>query len=153
MLHAHRMGLLPYYPLASGALTGKYRRNVPMPQGARLTAHAARYGDRFLNDANWPVIERLQAFAEQRGHTLLELAFSWLASQSCVSSIIAGATRPEQVEANAAAVNWPLDRGRSARDRPDYPAPVTSCAPPACSRSRIAPSQSRPSKGRGFTVW
>jgi aryl-alcohol dehydrogenase-like predicted oxidoreductase len=108
MLHAHRMGLLPYYPLASGALTGKYRRNVPMPQGARLTAHAARYGDRFLNDANWPVIERLQAFAEQRGHTLLELAFSWLASQSCVSSIIAGATRPEQVEANAAAVNWPL---------------------------------------------
>ena len=108
MMQAQRMGLLPYYPLASGALTGKYQRNVALPQGARLTAHAARYGDRFLNDTNWPVIERLHAFAEQRGHTLLELAFSWLASRPCVSSIIAGATRLEQVEANVAAVNWSL---------------------------------------------
>jgi aryl-alcohol dehydrogenase-like predicted oxidoreductase len=108
MLQAYGMGLLPYYPLASGVLTGKYRRNRPMPEGARLTVHGARYADRFLNDANWPVIEQLEAFAEARGKSLLELAFSWLAARPCVSSIIAGATRPEQLEANVRAVGWTL---------------------------------------------
>jgi aryl-alcohol dehydrogenase-like predicted oxidoreductase len=102
------MGLLPYCPLASGALTGKYRRNVPMPAGARLTKHAARYGDRFLNDDTWPIVECLEQFATQRGRTLLELAFSWLAARTCVSSIIAGATKPEQLDANVRAVNWAL---------------------------------------------
>jgi aryl-alcohol dehydrogenase-like predicted oxidoreductase len=102
------MGLLPYYPLASGVLTGKYRRNVAMPEGARLTVHGARYGDRFLNDANWPIVEALQTFAETHGRTLLELAFSWLATRPCVASVIAGATRPEQVEANVRAVTWAL---------------------------------------------
>ena len=81
MMQATGMGLLPYYPLASGLLTGKYRRNTPMPEGARLTVHGARYGSRFINDANWPIVERLETFAEQRGRTLLELAFSWLASR------------------------------------------------------------------------
>ena len=108
MMQAYGMGLLPYYPLASGALTGKYQRDRPMPEGARLSLHAARYGDRFLNDANWPVVERLEAFAEQHGRTLLELAFSWLAAQPCVSSIIAGATKPEQVQANVCAADWVL---------------------------------------------
>ncbi len=108
MMQAYGMGLLPYYPLASGTLTGKYRRNTPMPDGARLTLHGARYGDRFLNDANWPIVERLEAFAEQRGRTLLELAFSWLAARPCVSSIIAGATKPEQVKANVRAADWML---------------------------------------------
>jgi aryl-alcohol dehydrogenase-like predicted oxidoreductase len=79
-----------------------------MPDGARLTVHAARYGGRFLNDANWPIVERLEAFAEAHGRSLLELAFSWLAARPCVSSIIAGATKPEQVEANVDAVNWSL---------------------------------------------
>jgi aryl-alcohol dehydrogenase-like predicted oxidoreductase len=108
MMQAYGMGLLPYYPLASGALTGKYRRNTPMPDDARLTLHGARYGDRFLNDANWPIVEQLEAFAEQRGRTLLELAFSWLAARPCVSSIIAGATKPEQVKANVRAADWIL---------------------------------------------
>ena len=108
MMHAHGMGLLPYYPLASGALTGKYRRNVPMPAGARLMLYSARYGDRFLNDRNWPIVEALQTFAEARGHTLLELALSWLAARPCVASIIAGATSPEQLEANARAATWSL---------------------------------------------
>ena len=108
MMQANGMGLLPYYPLASGALTGKYRRNTPMPDDARLTLHGARYGERFLNDANWPIVERLEAFAEQRGRTLLELAFSWLAARPCVSSIIAGATKPEQVKANMQATDWML---------------------------------------------
>jgi aryl-alcohol dehydrogenase-like predicted oxidoreductase len=108
MMQAYGMGLLPYYPLASGALTGKYRRNMSLPQGARLTVHGARYGDRFLNDATWPILERLEAFAETRGRTLLDLAFSWLAARRCVSSIIAGATKPEQLAANVRAVGWPL---------------------------------------------
>src|SRR5579863_5224787 len=108
MMQAYGMGLLPYYPLASGALTGKYRRNTPMPDDARLTLHGARYGDRFLNDANWPIVERLEAFAEQHERTLLELAFSWLAARPCVSSIIAGATKPEQVKANVLAADWML---------------------------------------------
>lgn len=108
MLGAYGMGLLPYYPLASGLLSGKYRRNVAMPAGARLVAHAARYGDRFVNDTNWAVVERLQAFCDARGRTLLELAFSWLAAQPCVGSVIAGATRPEQVDQNVRAVEWVL---------------------------------------------
>ena len=79
-----------------------------MPEGARLTVHGARYGGRFINDANWPIVERLEAFAEPRGRTLLELAFSWLAARPCVSSIIAGATKPEQLEANMRAAGWAL---------------------------------------------
>jgi aryl-alcohol dehydrogenase-like predicted oxidoreductase len=108
MLGAYGMGLLPYYPLASGLLSGKYRRNSPMPADARLTLHAARYGDRFINDTNWPVVERLEIFCARRGRTLLELAFGWLAAQPCVSSVIAGATRPEQVQQNVRAVEWAL---------------------------------------------
>jgi len=108
MVQAYGMGLLPYYPLAGGALTGKYRRNSSMPEGARLTLHGARYGDRFLNDATWPVLESLEAFAEARGKTLLQLAFSWLAAWPCVSSIIAGATKPEQLETNIRAIGWEL---------------------------------------------
>jgi aryl-alcohol dehydrogenase-like predicted oxidoreductase len=108
MLTKHGMGLLPYYPLASGLLTGKYRRNTPMPADARLTLHAARYGDRFINDTNWPIVERLQTFCARRGRTLLELAFGWLAAQPCVSSIIAGATRPDQLEQNVRAAEWTL---------------------------------------------
>jgi aryl-alcohol dehydrogenase-like predicted oxidoreductase len=108
MMQACNLGLLPYYPLASGLLTGKYRRNTPLPSDARLVVHVARYRDRFINDSNWPVVEALEDFANQRGHTLLELAFSWLAAQPVVSSVIAGATRPEQVEANVHAADWEL---------------------------------------------
>jgi len=101
------MGLLPFFPLASGVLTGKYRRNAPMPSGTRL-ANTARLADRYLTERNWPVAERLGDFAEQRGHTLLELAFSWLLAQAPVASVIAGATRPEQLEQNVKAGNWVL---------------------------------------------
>ncbi|HUD58136.1 MAG TPA: aldo/keto reductase [Acetobacteraceae bacterium] len=107
MMQAHGMGLLPYYPLAGGFLTGKYRRNAPMPDGARLTVHA-RYEGRFINDDNWPIVERLEAFANLCGRTLLDLAISWLAARPCVSSIIAGATKPEQLEANIRAAGWAL---------------------------------------------
>jgi len=101
------LGLLPFFPLASGLLTGKYRRNAPMPGGTRL-ASTQRLADRFLTDANWAKAERLADFAEQHGRSLLELAFSWLAARPTVASVIAGATKPEQIEANVKAVGWKL---------------------------------------------
>jgi len=103
----HGLGLLPFFPLASGLLTGKYRRNEKLPQGARLTQEQ-RLADHFMTDANWEKAERLREFAEKRGHTLLELAFSWLAARPPVASVIAGATKPEQIEANVRAVGWKL---------------------------------------------
>ncbi len=101
------MGLLPYFPLANGLLTGKYKRNAPMPEGARMTREAQRAGE-VLTDANWEKTERLTAFCEARGKALVELAFSWLAAQPVVSSVIAGATKPEQVAANVKAAEWVL---------------------------------------------
>jgi aryl-alcohol dehydrogenase-like predicted oxidoreductase len=101
------LGLLPFFPLASGLLTGKYRRNARLPQNTRLTKEQ-RLADRFMTDANWAKAERLMDFCEQRGHSLLELAFSWLAARPTVASVIAGATAPEQVEANVRAVGWTL---------------------------------------------
>jgi aryl-alcohol dehydrogenase-like predicted oxidoreductase len=86
-------------------LTGKYQRHAPLPGGSRFAAWKA-LGDRYANDANFDLVERLERFAEQRGHSLLELAFSWLAANPAVSSVIAGATRPEQVEQNAKAPDW-----------------------------------------------
>lgn len=101
------MGLLPYFPLASGLLTGKYKRNAEMPAGARLTT-TQRLADRYMTDANWVIAEKLADFAAARGHTMLELAFSWLARRPPVSSVIAGATKPEQLEQNVKAVGWDL---------------------------------------------
>jgi aryl-alcohol dehydrogenase-like predicted oxidoreductase len=93
------LGLLPYFPLASGLLTGKYRRNKPMPKGARLTK-TERLANRYLTEANWAKSEKLIDYAESRGHTALELAFSWLLAKAPVASVIAGATKPEQLEQN-----------------------------------------------------
>ncbi|GEM86692.1 aldo/keto reductase [Meiothermus granaticius] len=101
------LGLLPYFPLANGLLTGKYRRGEALPEGARLTTNPAR-AEAVMTEANWQKVERLEAFAKARGHTLLELAFSWLATNPVVSSVIAGATKPEQVEQNANAAGWVL---------------------------------------------
>ncbi len=106
-IEAYGLGLLPYFPLASGLLTGKYQRGRPMPEGARLTK-TQRFADRYLTEANWQIVERLQAFCAARGRTLLELAFGWLAARPVVCSVIAGATRPEQVEQNVKAVEWAL---------------------------------------------
>ncbi len=105
-LTAKGMGLLPFYPLAGGMLTGKYDRHASAPADSRFAD--AKLASRYLNDANWPKVEKLQAFCEARGRTLLELAFSWLAAQACVPSIIAGATRPEQIAQNISAASWKL---------------------------------------------
>ena len=94
---------MPYFPLGGGALTGKYRKGKPLPAGSRHKDGSSR----FL-EPHWDRIEALAEFAEERGHTLLELAMSWLARRPLVTSIIAGATTPEQVEANARSVEWDL---------------------------------------------
>ena len=101
------LSLLPYFPLASGLLTGKYRRGETPPEGTRLAA--GPMAERVLTDENFDTVEKLEDYARSRDHTLLELAVSWLASQPHVGSVIAGATRPEQVEQNAAAAEWTLD--------------------------------------------
>jgi len=98
------VGFVPYFPLASGLLTGKYRRGQPPPPGTRL-----EHRPEALTHQAFTTIERLEAFARDRGRTLLELAIAGLASQPGVSSVIAGATTPEQVRANAAAGSWQLD--------------------------------------------
>ena len=101
------LGMLPFFPLASGLLTGKYRRGEAPAADTRLAAWGAR-GQAALSDKNFDKLEALSAYAEARGHDLLELAFAWLLGHGVVSSVIAGATRPEQVKANAAAANWKL---------------------------------------------
>jgi aryl-alcohol dehydrogenase-like predicted oxidoreductase len=106
-IERYGLGLLPYFPLASGLLTGKYRRNAQSPRGTRLV-NEQRLADRFLTDANWAKAERLMDFCAKRDRSLLELAFSWLAARPTVASVIAGATRPEQLEANLRAVGWAL---------------------------------------------
>jgi aryl-alcohol dehydrogenase-like predicted oxidoreductase len=105
-----RLGMseLPYFPLASGLLTGKYKKGSPAPKGTRLGDKQA-LADRYHTESNLEKVERLQRFAEERGHTLLDLAFSWLLSRKAVASVIAGATKPEQVEANAKAGGWTLN--------------------------------------------
>ncbi len=106
-MRKYGLGLLPYAPLASGLLTGKYRRNAPMPAGTRL-AKDERLANRFLTDRNWSIAEKLGDFAAAHGRTMLELAFSWLLAQTPVSSVIAGAARPDQLEQNVTAGNWHL---------------------------------------------
>ncbi|MSP48962.1 MAG: aldo/keto reductase [Alphaproteobacteria bacterium] len=106
-MKAYGLGLLPYFPLASGLLTGKYKRNAPMPEKARLS-YVQNLADRYLTDANWQTVEKLTDFATKRGKTLLELAFSWLACRPPVASVIAGATKPEQLVQNVTAAGWAL---------------------------------------------
>lgn len=103
------LGQLPYFPLASGMLTGKYRRGEPAPEGTRL-ARVGRLAERAMTGSNFDLVERLAGYAAEQGRDLLSLAFSWLLSQPVVASVIAGATSAEQVRANVgAAEGWRLD--------------------------------------------
>jgi aryl-alcohol dehydrogenase-like predicted oxidoreductase len=101
------LGMLPFFPLASGLLTGKYKRGEAPPEGTRLAAWGPR-GAQALNDKNFDRLEALSSWAEERGHDMLDLAFAWLLGHPVVSSVIAGATKPEQVAANAATAGWKL---------------------------------------------
>ncbi|MDQ1394807.1 MAG: hypothetical protein QOG64_66, partial [Acidimicrobiaceae bacterium] len=95
------VGILPFFPLANGLLTGKYRRGEPAPEGTRLQGR-----DDYINDKRMAIVEQLAAFAAERGIGLLDVAIGGLAAQRRVASVIAGATKPEQVRANAAAGEW-----------------------------------------------
>jgi aryl-alcohol dehydrogenase-like predicted oxidoreductase len=104
----HGLGILPYFPLASGMLTGKFRRGEPPAEGTRISQLPEDRAQKVLDDRAFDVVERLTAFATDRGHTLLELAISWLACLPQMASVIAGATSPAQIQANAAAAGWKL---------------------------------------------
>ena len=104
-IRAYGLGLLPYFPLASGILTGKYKRGQDPPEDSRMAAWQ-RLVERYATESGWDIIERLESFCAARGHTLLELAFGWLLAKPEVASVIAGATRPEQVEMNVRAGSW-----------------------------------------------
>jgi aryl-alcohol dehydrogenase-like predicted oxidoreductase len=99
------LGLIPFSPLFNGLLTGKYRRNRPMPEGTRLST-PSRMSERTLTDANWETVEALAEFCEKRGCSMLELAFGWLLKRPGVSSVIAGATSPDQIAANVRAAEF-----------------------------------------------
>jgi aryl-alcohol dehydrogenase-like predicted oxidoreductase len=105
MAKARGMGILPYFPLASGLLTGKYRRGAPLPPGSRL-AKNQRHAQEFINERNWRIVGELEAFAARRHCTMLELAFGWLLRDPVIASVIAGATTPDQIEQNIRAADW-----------------------------------------------
>jgi len=104
----HDVAFIPYFPLASGVLSGKYARGAAPPSGTRLASMPTDRREQALSDAVMNRVEALDAWARAHGHTLLELAFAWLLARPVVASVIAGATKPEQVVANAAAAEWRL---------------------------------------------
>jgi aryl-alcohol dehydrogenase-like predicted oxidoreductase len=104
---SYGMGVLPYPPLAGGFLTGKYQPGAPPPTGARLAA-GGRMAEQTLTEGNFAVLQKLQQFADNRGRTVLDVAIAWLVAQPAVGSVIAGATKPEQLDANVAAGNWAM---------------------------------------------
>ena len=108
MCHKYDVAFIPYFPLASGMLSGKYRRNEAPPAGTRLAGAPEERRQVVFADKNFDRIEALEEWARAQGHTLLELAFAWLLARPAVASVIAGATKPEQVRANAAAASWQL---------------------------------------------
>jgi len=103
----YNLGLLPFFPLAGGMLTGKYAGAKQVDANTRF-AKAPALRDRYMVPHNEAIVEKLQAFAAARGHSMLELAFSWLAARPQVSSVIAGASTPEQIEQNVKAIDWKL---------------------------------------------
>lgn len=105
-IEAQHMSLIPYFPLASGMLTGKYKHGAPVEAGTRMSFK--RYADRFYNDENFHIVEKLRTFCAARNRSLIELAFGWLLSKPVVGCVIAGASAPEQVHQNAAALGWQL---------------------------------------------
>lgn len=102
----HGVGFIPYFPLAGGFLTGKYRRDQPAPAGSR--GEFSDYIKGYMNEANYDKIEKLEAWASEHGHTLGDLAQSWLLAQPAVCSVISGATNLEQIQANVRAIEWKL---------------------------------------------
>jgi aryl-alcohol dehydrogenase-like predicted oxidoreductase len=107
---SYGIGVIPWYPLAGGFLTGKYRRGAVLPGGTRFQSNPDMYAW-LLSDSNFDRLEKLDVFARERGHTVAELAIAWLVSHPWISTVIAGVTRPEQVSANVSAAGWKLTAG------------------------------------------
>ena len=103
----YSLGVIPWYPLAGGFLTGKYRRGAELPAGTRFQSNPPMYMW-LLTDSNFDILEKLEKFAAQRGHTMAELAIAWLVSHPWITTVIAGVTKPQQVEGNVAAAQWRL---------------------------------------------
>jgi len=103
------LGILPFFPLASGFLTGKYKRGQDAPEGTRLAGNTQRAAS-LLTDSNFDVLEELESFARERDRSMVELAMAWLLADPVVSSVIAGATKTEQVAQNARAADWHLSK-------------------------------------------
>jgi len=101
---ANGVGILPYFPLESGLLSGKYRKGQPLPEGSRFAKW--RGGGTFASEARYEIVEKLAEYGESRGRSVLDLAIGWLAAQPAVTSVIAGVTRPEQLAQNVAAGSW-----------------------------------------------
>ncbi|MFN8444670.1 MAG: aldo/keto reductase [Caldilineaceae bacterium] len=104
--NAHNVGILPFFPLAGGFLTGKYKRGEPAPAGSR--GESSAYVQKYMTDANYSKVEKMETWANERGHSMAELAHSWLLGQPQVSSVISGATKLSQVQANAKSADWSL---------------------------------------------
>lgn len=104
--NAYNVGMLPFFPLAGGFLTGKYQRGQPAPTGSR--GERSPYVQKYMTDANYDKLEKLIAWAQERGHTMTELAHAWLLAQPQVSSVISGATKLAHVQANAKGADWQL---------------------------------------------
>jgi len=119
------LAYLPFFPLASGLLTGKYERGTAAPVGTRFHVWGERLGG-MLTDAAFDAVDALTGWAEARGHSLLELAIAWLLADPVVPSVIAGATKAEQVRANAAAAGWELSPAEVAEINAIAPAPASS---------------------------
>ncbi|UCC16184.1 MAG: aldo/keto reductase [Dehalococcoidales bacterium] len=105
---AHGIGVIPYSPLANGLLTGKYRQGQEPPKDSRLSTTVLPGMKRVLDGANWEMLSKLETFAGECGHTLSELAIAWLLAKPWLASVIAGATKVEQVTSNVAATEWKL---------------------------------------------
>jgi aryl-alcohol dehydrogenase-like predicted oxidoreductase len=108
--NAYRMGVIPWGPLAAGFLTGKYPRGNSAPSGMRLASIPELY-NYFWKDFNFEAVDKLKKFAEDHGHTMVELAIAWLLSHAWISVVIAGATKTEQITANIAAAKWKMNHG------------------------------------------
>lgn len=104
--HAHNVGILPFFPLAGGFLTGKYRRGEDAPSGSR--GESSSYVQAYMTDKNYTIVEQLTAWAQERGHTMTELAHAWLLAQPQISSVISGATKVDHIRCNAAGADWAL---------------------------------------------
>ena len=100
----HGVGILPYFPLESGLLSGKYRKGQPLPAGSRFAKW--RGGGTFASDNRYAIVEKLEDYGSSRGRSVLDLAIGWLAARPAVTSVIAGVTRPEQLAQNVAAGSW-----------------------------------------------